>query len=197
MALYLRRAPRHIAEPLYVIDYKPEWATIFTKESARIKKRCQRKIIGIDHIGSTSIPGLAAKAIIDIAVLVKDWQLMPLICENLDEIGYMYKGDCGREGREYFTRIGFHVHLMRYDAPHYLRQLAFAECLRNSQETRDNYAELKRMLAKKWFEKPSEGLEYNKDKEGFILDVLDRAGWGDEMQARILKQVEQRLFIYK
>ncbi|KAJ1722171.1 hypothetical protein LPJ53_003374 [Coemansia erecta] len=195
MSRYLKRAPRHITEPLSVIDHQPTWATIFTKEAARIKKRCDRKIIGIDHVGSTSIPGLAAKAIIDIAVLVKDWRFMPLTFESLDDLGYMYKGDCGREGREYFTRLGFHLHVMRYDSPHYLKQLAFIECLKKSRETMDEYAELKRMLAKKWVEKPAEGIEYNREKEGFILGVLDRAGWGDEMQARILKQVTDRLFV--
>ncbi|KAJ1824032.1 hypothetical protein LPJ73_009353, partial [Coemansia sp. RSA 2703] len=138
------------------MEYNPIWATIFAEEAARIKTRCKDRVIAIDHIGSTSVPGLASKAIIDIAVLVKNWRFMPGVFENMDDLGYTYKGDCGRPGSEYFTRIGFHMHLSRYDSPQYLIKLVFIEYLKNNKQALDEYAELKRMLVKKWSEKPNE-----------------------------------------
>ena len=90
-----------------------------------------RECISIEHVGSTSIPGMKAKPIIDIDVVVQDEAQFLSVKEDLEKIGYIHKGDLGISGREVFDednvsiKIAHHLYVCKKDNPELLRHIAF------------------------------------------------------------------------
>ncbi|KAJ1645710.1 hypothetical protein J3B02_000197 [Coemansia erecta] len=190
MEYLCRKASRHLAERLTVIPYTPIWAKSFEQESHRVKQQLGTKILGIEHIGSTSIPGMSAKPIIDIDILIPNFSQLPHLITDMDSLDYVYKGECGIPGREYFKRLGFHVHMMRFDNEEHLKKLVFLEYLKQHPDTQSEYVGLKVQLAKKWFEAENGPFYYNQDKTEFILSVLEKAGWhSEQVRSRALQSV--------
>ncbi|KAJ1898024.1 hypothetical protein LPJ66_003009 [Kickxella alabastrina] len=178
MALhFLRTRQRKYIEPLVVCDYNPIWAANFKLEQQNIHKAIGSLVVSIGHIGSTSIPGMAAKPIIDIEILVNDFSQLNQCIQGMDHINYVHKGQCGIEGREYFRKLGYHAHMVQVGSDEHLRKKMFLDYLRNNEDARNEYVELKRSLAKKWFERINGQYHYNLEKTGLILDILGRAGW--------------------
>ncbi|KAJ1816462.1 hypothetical protein LPJ75_002014, partial [Coemansia sp. RSA 2598] len=115
------------------------------------------------------------------------------LISDMDSLQYVYKGQCGIAGREYFKRLGFHVHMMRYDSDEHLKKIVFLEYLRGHPEAQNEYVRLKTELAKKWFETVNGPFHYNKDKTEFILGILDKAGWnGEEVRKKTLQSVIEK-----
>ncbi|KAJ1958390.1 hypothetical protein GGI12_004749 [Dipsacomyces acuminosporus] len=164
-------------EPMEVLDYDPRWADIYAEESKRIQAAIGDYIVEIEHVGSTSIPGLAAKPVIDMQIVVKDFSQLSACIEGMQSVGYYYKGLCGIEGREYFKRPYFHAHMVQINNGEYTRKKLFLKYLRGHEDARNEYAELKKRLAVKWVGKPNYHLEYNKDKTDFIMGILAKAGY--------------------
>src|SRR5579863_8613476 len=90
----VRGGPTHVA----VVDYDPQWPRDFELLRARIWHVVEDFAIAIEHVGSTSVPGLAAKAILDIDVLVDTQEAVILAIERLAAIGYTYRGNLGIDG---------------------------------------------------------------------------------------------------
>ncbi|KAJ2507982.1 hypothetical protein GGH95_001144 [Coemansia sp. RSA 1836] len=164
-------------DPFEVIDYDPAWADMFSNERDLIANTIGEYTMDIEHVGSTSIPGLAAKPIIDIQVVVEDFSNLTQCVKAMQNIGYRYKGTTGIEGREYFKRPLFHVHMVQVGNDEYTRKRLFLAYLRTHDDVRQEYAELKRRLVAKWAGYPNAHLEYNSDKTEFIMGVLARAGY--------------------
>ncbi|KAJ1936504.1 hypothetical protein EC988_008179, partial [Linderina pennispora] len=109
-------------DPLVVVEYDPKWAEQFADEAHRIRDAIGPYILDVEHVGSTSIPGLAAKPIIDIQVVVADFSQLAQCIPAMQQLGYRYKGLYGIVGREYFKRPLYHVHMVQKGNGEYTRK---------------------------------------------------------------------------
>ncbi|KAI8320047.1 UPF0157-domain-containing protein [Martensiomyces pterosporus] len=178
-------------EPMEVVDYDPRWADIYAQESKRIRDAIGAYVLDVEHVGSTSIPGLAAKPVIDIQIVVKDFSQLTECIEGMRSAGYFYKGLCGIEGREYFKKPYFHAHMVQIGNDEYTRKKLFLNYLREHEDARREYGELKKRLAVKWVGKPNYALEYNVDKTEFIMGTLAKAGWDPKKLPLYLREVNK------
>ena len=164
---------RHIT----VIDYNPLWTKKFEEESLLIKDIIADNCIAIYHIGSTSVPGLAAKPIIDIMVVVKSLEKVDDVAEDFLKIGYEYLGEFGIVGRRYLRKGGdertHHIHIFQADDWNNIgRHLAFRDFMRTHEKERDEYAKIKIDLAHKF---PYDIDGYCDGKENFVREMEELA----------------------
>jgi GrpB-like predicted nucleotidyltransferase (UPF0157 family) len=175
-----------------VVDYDEDWPQQFEKLRARVWPVVVDVAVRIEHVGSTSVPGLAAKPIIDMTVVVAGRGDVPLAIERLTTLGYCHRGNLGIEDREAFDHA---VDLPRhnlYVCPEgsigLVNQLAVREYLRAQPDAARQYGELKKRLASH-FHNDIESYVFG--KTDLILDVLRRAGLTEEQLASI-EQVNRR-----
>lgn len=160
-----------------VIDYNPLWTKKFEEESLLIKDIISDNCIAIYHIGSTSVPGLAAKPIIDIMVVVKSLEKVDDVAEDFLKIGYEYLGEFGIVGRRYLRKGGdertHHIHIFQAnDWNNIGRHLAFRDFMRTHEKERDEYAKIKIDLAHKF---PYDIDGYCDGKENFVREMEELA----------------------
>jgi len=140
-------SPRTIA----VVDYDPGWPGAFESERSLLAQKLGEVALRIHHIGSTAVPGLAAKPIIDILVEVTSLQALDLLNEEMTALGYDAKGEYGIPGRRYFEKGGdnrtHHIHAFRYGDSNVTRYTAFRDYLRTKAEVARQYSELKKTVA--------------------------------------------------
>ena len=153
-----------------IADYHPDWPAAFATEAARIHAVLPG--IAVEHIGSTSVPGLPAKPVLDL-MLGYAGDLAPVIA-TLVSLGYQHYGEHGIPGREFFTgdaagQRTHHIHLVRQGSEFWLRHLAFRDALRRDDKLRDGYGALKRELALRHSDDVS---GYTDAKSDFIAGVL-------------------------
>ena len=107
--------PQHIT----VVNYDPEWPSKYVRERDYITEILKENCISIYHIGSTSVPGLAAKPIIDIMAVVRSLEKVDTVAEKFSEIGYEYLGEFGITGRRYLRKGGdertHQIHIFQAD----------------------------------------------------------------------------------
>lgn len=164
-------------EFIEVVDYDPEWPKTF----ARIRDNIWR-VIGdaraIEHVGSTSVPGLAAKPTIDIDIVVEWLRDLPVIAERLGRLGYTHQGNLGIEGREAFSAsVGGRAHnlyVCSRDSIALKNHLAVRDYLRAHPRAAVEYAALKKQLATK-FAHDSAG--YVDGKTDFLISILRQCGF--------------------
>ena len=157
-----------------VVDYSPEWPRLFAEEAARLWAAIGAQVLDIQHMGSTSVPGLAAKPILDIAVAVASYEGAFVCVPLLEPIGYEYRGDRGIPRRHYFVRgdpIAYHVHMNEIEGVAWREHIAFRDALRADPGLVQAYAELKRALAAQF---PEDREAYLNGKAAFIRRALDR-----------------------
>ena len=82
-----------------VLPYDEAWKTAFEAIKAEIESALGELILGIEHVGSTSVKGMSAKPCIDLDVIIKDDSMLEAVIERLAEIGYIHEGDLGIKGR--------------------------------------------------------------------------------------------------
>ncbi|WP_437336199.1 GrpB family protein [Sorangium sp. So ce394] len=104
----LSRNDDDIDEPIKVVDYDPRWPIWYTLDADELSNALGDRVREVQHFGSTSIPGMAAKPIIDILVAPLEWPLAAHDRRALEALGYQYLGEAGVAGREYFRRRGAH-----------------------------------------------------------------------------------------
>ena len=85
-----------------VVDYDPNWPRTFEQLKQRVWPEVCDLAIGIEHVGSISVPGITAKPVIDIDIVVAARSSVPLIILRLAELGYQHRGDLSISGRESF-----------------------------------------------------------------------------------------------
>lgn len=154
-------------------DYSPEWPSEFMREAQRLKRLLGDELISIHHIGSTSVPGLAAKPIIDVLPLVRDIAYLDTHVAVFREAGYRAWGEYGLPGRRYFTRdMGLYrthnIHVYQFDDPDVDRHLAFCAYLRGHPEACREYGRLKREA---YARHPDDIAAYNDSKDAWIRRV--------------------------
>ena len=166
---------------IVIAPYDPAWPLLFTEEAARIREAFGSHASRIDHVGSTAVPGLAAKAVIDIQVSVRSFEARELYEELLLQLGYTHFR-LGEFDRVYpfFKRpttwpSSHHVHLCASGSREEQEHLAFRDYLRGDAGAAASYAALKRELAAR-----HDGLsmasqeQYSLDKSDFIRSALGR-----------------------
>lgn len=132
-------------------DYSPDWPSEFEREAERLRTLLGEELVAVHHIGSTSVPGLAAKPIIDLLPLVRAIAAVDDLTPRLRDADYRDWGEYGLPGRRYFTRdrgeVRTHnVHVYQFDDPGVERHLAFCAYLRHHEPTRREYEDLKRTV---------------------------------------------------
>jgi GrpB-like predicted nucleotidyltransferase (UPF0157 family) len=146
---------RRGAGKIVVRDYDPAWPARFEDERARLREALGPLAIAIEHVGSTAVPGLAAKPIIDVLVGVRSLpEARPHCVRPLERLGYAYMAEYEAWlPHEMFFRKGIpgpwthHVHLMEPTHPSWQGYLTVREYLRSHQDIADAYGNLKRALA--------------------------------------------------
>jgi GrpB-like predicted nucleotidyltransferase (UPF0157 family) len=155
--------------------YSPDWVCAFEAEAARISARFGDAVVAIHHFGSTAVPGLCAKPVIDILVEARSLDLIEQRASEMISAGYDARGEYGIPGRRYFSRSGepaFHVHVYETGTDNVIRHLAFRDYLRAVPEAAAAYAALKRSLADAGGSLP---LNYPDLKASFVRDTEQAA----------------------
>ena len=158
-----------------LVPYDPLWSEEFRVEADRIARACDELEIRLEHIGSTAIPGLSAKPIIDIAAGVPPRVDRTLYIQTLKELGYEHLGAHGIPGRDYFRRgrpQSHHVHMYSWSNDNWHDHLTFRDYLRANPSVMVEYEILKRQLA---MAHADDRRKYQADKGPFIQAVLRQA----------------------
>ena len=137
-----------MAQHIIVTDYNPIWAEMFESEAENIKQILGDNCVAIHHIGSTAVPDLAAKPIIDIMPIVKSLDAVDQVAAEFEEIGYEYLGEFGISGRRYLRKGGdertHQIHIfLDGDTKNIDRHIAFRDYMRTHDKERNEYASLK------------------------------------------------------
>ena len=132
-----------------LVAYSPDWPAAFEREAAALRALLGEELVQVHHIGSTSVPGLAAKPVIDMLPVVRDVRFLDDHAAVLVRAGCTAWGEYGLPGRRYFTRERdgrrtHHLHCYGAGDPEIERHLAFAEYLRAHPEARAQYEAIKR-----------------------------------------------------
>lgn len=159
------------------MPYDPSWPARFEVERAAIAEAIGESIVdGIHHVGSTAVPGLAAKPIIDILVGVRSLEGSRACFEPLAQIGYMYAPYLPEEMHWFCkpdpSRRTHHLHLVPVHSKRYTDELAFRDRLRADPQAAEEYLTLKRDLARR-FSHDREA--YTDAKSAFIRRVVEQA----------------------
>ena len=155
---------------MVVEKYNPKWVEQFCKLKEFLKKNTT-EYISIEHVGSTSIPGMNAKPIIDIDVVVEDAAQFLKLKEELEKIGYVHEGDRGISGREAFDNenvainIDHHLYVCVKDNAELKRHLKFRDKLRANPELVDEYNKIKEEILSKVGTDNRAGYVQMKEKE--------------------------------
>jgi GrpB-like predicted nucleotidyltransferase (UPF0157 family) len=158
-----------------LVPHDPRWATLFLEESARLQPLLPRGVT-LEHIGSTAVPGLAAKPVLDILAGYESVATLPACIAALVAAGYLHRGEQGIPGREFFRRgepRAYHVHLALRGGSFWNAHLAFRDALRADAAVREAYARLKQQLAACY---PRDRAAYIEGKGSFVREVLRRVG---------------------
>jgi GrpB-like predicted nucleotidyltransferase (UPF0157 family) len=162
--------------PVVVAGYDEKWPALFEQLAQPVRAALAELGAQVEHVGSTSVPGLAAKPIIDIDVVVRSADDVPSAIERLRQLGYVYQGDKGIRGREAFMwPRGARPHhlyvVVDGNAPH-ADHVDFRDYLRESPTAAKEYAFLKTSLAD---QHRDDSLAYTEAKTEFITGVLRAA----------------------
>ena len=159
---------------ILVIPYDPSWPIAFDAAAREVSTAFGNKLLALHHIGSTSIPGLHAKPVIDMLAVVADITAVDRIGPAMEQLGYEVMGEFGIPGRRYFRRDNtqgartHQIHTFQQGSRHIDRHLAFRDYLRAHPETAAQYADLKQKLATAH---PHDMSAYMDGKDAFIKQV--------------------------
>jgi GrpB-like predicted nucleotidyltransferase (UPF0157 family) len=168
-------SPEQRAEPVVVVPYDPAWPATFAALRDRIAPVLGELAAGIEHVGSTAVPGLAAKPIIDVDVVIRHADDLSAVAARLATLGYMDLGDLGIIGREAFRATAelprHHLYVCAAGDVTLQAHLTLRDALRRDTELALAYAALKRDLAERF---PDDRDAYSEGKSAFVTAVLLR-----------------------
>jgi GrpB-like predicted nucleotidyltransferase (UPF0157 family)/GNAT superfamily N-acetyltransferase len=161
-----------------VVAYKNEWQNMFEEEAQLIKEALGDNCLAVYHIGSTAVPGLAAKPIIDILPVVKSIQQVDQVAAIMEQFGYEAKGEFGILFRRYFQKGGdkrtHQVHIFEEGNPEIERHIKFRDWMRVHPEDKEAYGKLKKELSLKF---PYDIMSYCMGKDDFIASIDAKTGF--------------------
>ncbi len=162
-----------------VLPYDEAWVSAFEAIRQEIEKAAGDLIIGIEHVGSTSVPGLSAKPVIDIDVIIEDYTVFREVVSRLESIGYRHEGDLGIKHREAF-KYSDKPHLMKHHlyvcpqaSEELHRHITFRDFLRRSPEAVERYGSVKETAAKLY---PDDMDKYIQYKSPCIEEIYAMCG---------------------
>lgn len=156
-----------------VVPHNSQWKKAFEIESKQIATAIGKNIVAIHHIGSTAIPTIYAKPIIDFLVEVRDLTLVDKRNAAMETLEYEAMGEFGIKNRRYFRKDRtHHVHIFEVNSPEITRHLAFRDYLIAHPKIALEYSDLKRKLAQQY---PEDIEGYMDGKDGFIKATEKKA----------------------
>ena len=164
-------------KPVIVTEYDPSWPELFRREAELIYAALEGVGIRIEHMGSTAVPGLQAKPIIDIMIGVSSIEQADSCVPFIEGTGYLYRPEHedSMPERRYFERSGseidYHVHMVVFGSRFWKDHIFFRNYLRENPEAVQQYAALKKELAEKYRDNRE---AYTNGKAEFIQGILRR-----------------------
>ncbi len=157
-------------------EHHPGWGDLAAKACQEVRLAGGDLVADVQHVGSTAVADLPAKAILDIAVGIRTPDVIPELIRRLTDIGYIYRGDGGDDGVGHlfvwepepnFRTI--HVHAVEHNGRPWTNYLLFRDLLRRDAEIREQYAELKKRLTSRH---SNDRKAYTAAKHDFIRAIL-------------------------
>ena len=166
-----------MGDAVEIAEYDPAWPGAYERERAAIADALGGHVLAIEHVGSTSVPGLRAKPIIDIMIGLRRLADHALCVAPLEALGYEFKGEFGIPGRHYFRRPvrgprTHQLHMVEHGRDFWVRHLLFRDYLRRNPDEAAAYQRLKLRLAAR-FGSDVEG--YTEAKAKFIESAVAKA----------------------
>ncbi len=164
-------------KPVIVMEYCARWPEFFKEEADRLKKGLSDPNVTIEHIGSTAVPGLSAKPVIDIMVGADSLDHTDSLVVSIQELGYTYirEYEAMIPDRRYFERVGgeidFHIHMVVFGGPFWIEHLLFRDYLREDPGAVEQYSALKKSLSK---EHRSNREAYSRGKAELIASIMSK-----------------------
>ncbi|HEY4483328.1 MAG TPA: GrpB family protein [Candidatus Paceibacterota bacterium] len=161
-----------------LVSHNKSWAKLFEAEKKRLQKILGKDAHAIEHIGSTSVPGLAAKPVIDISVGLADFKRGRAIIKKMTKAGYAHRPNWGRPDQHILFAKGndksrtHYLHFIKFRGVTWKKDLLFRDYLRSHPVVARQYGELKNKLAKLY---PNDRGLYTTAKTSFITKVLEQA----------------------
>ena len=137
-----------------VVPYDPAWPSDFKAITAEIEAAIGQWILGIEHVGSTSVEGMSAKPCIDLDVIIPDYSVFDAVVSGLASIGYLHEGDLGIQGREAFAYSDkphlkkHHLYVCPQNSGELRRHITFRDFLRSNPEAAKKYSAVKDTAAR-------------------------------------------------
>lgn len=177
---------------LVMFDYDSKWPLMYEEEKARLLPIWREQAMAIYHVGSTSVPNLKAKPIVDIMIVIKDDSRIPVYDKGMTNLGYRCRGECieqgGTPGRFYYSKDidglrTYQVHVSQEGHFEIAQKLDFRDYLRSHSKVAAAYGELK---AKLMNENTKGIFEYMEGKDSFVKDCIVKAQkWRTTEQAHL------------
>ena len=158
-----------------LVAHEPEWHVLFAAEAEAIRSHAGDIAVDVQHVGSTAVPGLVAKPILDIALAVSTPDAVRRAADRLRDAGYLDRGSAGRDGGHLLVKDvapdvrSVHVHIVEITDPQWRDYLRFRDALRADATLRGAYAELKTELLKAH---AGDRRAYTAGKHAFIRHIL-------------------------
>ena len=177
-----------------LVPHNPEWSQKADQEISRLLEGLTVPIIGIYHIGSTSVPGIKAKPILDFVMEVDNQEAVVNSVAEFEILGYQNNGEFGIPGRQFFTRDTdgertHHLHVFQKGHPDIDRHIIFRDYLRANPEAARKYEKLKEKLAIRF---PKQSGNYTEAKSDFILSMDEVARYWVEQHQFQFKDKEHQ-----
>jgi GrpB-like predicted nucleotidyltransferase (UPF0157 family) len=174
---------------IQVVNYDPTWPQTFEFLCARLSDVLHGLELSIEHVGSTSVVGLAAKPVIDMDVVAKSVNDVTVIIQRLGSLGYRHCGDLGIPQREAFQEPrdlpSHHLYVCLETGIALCNHLTVRDQLRVHPEAAKAYGALKKSLADRY---PHDIESYVRGKTEFLLSILSATGWSAEMIDNVRSQ---------
>ncbi len=159
-----------------IVEYDAKWKDLFAAQAAQLRESLGSTAMRIDHIGSTSIVGLAAKPIIDVQISVGSLEPMKPYLAPLISLGYVWREDNPEKTKRYFRESPgsrrTHIHVRARGSWHEQYALLFRDYLRNSPEDCNRYESVKRQLAERY---KRDRTRYTESKRPIFWEIMSRA----------------------
>ena len=159
-----------------IVDHHPGWAVLAAEACQEARRICGALLIDVQHVGSTAVPDLPAKPILDIAAGMRTPGAIPELVTLLTAIGYIYRGDGGADGGHLFVKERspdvrtIHLHVVEHNGTQWRNYLLFRDLLRRNPGIRKQYAELKQELGARF---RHDRKSYTAAKHDFIRGILE------------------------
>jgi GrpB-like predicted nucleotidyltransferase (UPF0157 family) len=171
-----------MADEIEIVDYDPNWPRLFEDERGRLARILPAdQVLAIEHAGSTAIPGLAAKPIVDVFIAVPSVDVArTTLVEPITTLGYVYWEENPDQDRMFFVkgmppygeRRTHHVHIFEPASEFWRRALAFRDYLREHGDEAERYQQLKHSLAVQY---RSDREAYSRAKDKYVKAVVQKA----------------------